>query len=151
MFKRAIILLIIFLSLLPLLAYETGKEPAKAALYSFLIPGGGQYYNESIWKTFFWGGSEVGFIALTSYHQSKFNEYKDKRDKTSDLIEWKKWDKKAGDQLHKRNNGFWWLGSTLVLSMMDAYVDAALFNYDEEENKLKLKFSHNYLGLEFNF
>jgi hypothetical protein len=151
MLKKVILCLIIASFCFSLLAYDTGKSPSKAALYSFLIPGGGQYYNESTWKSILWGGSELGFIALTSYHHNKFLDYKDKRNNASNQEEWAKWNKEAGDQLHKRNNGFWWLGSTLILSMMDAYVDAALFDFAEEKQKLELQFNLNYLGLQFNF
>lgn len=151
MLKKLTLIILGLIFTFSIFAYETGKNPSKAALYSFLIPGGGQYYNESSWKTIFWGGSEIGFIALTSYHHNKFKDYKDKRTKAEDLTEWKKWDREAENQLHKRNNGFWWLGSTVILSIIDAYVDASLYNFDEEEKKLKLQFSHNYLGLEFKF
>lgn len=151
MLKKITLILLISILTLSLFSYETGKNPSKAALYSFFIPGGGQYYNESYWKTAFWGGAEIGFIALTSYHHNKFLEYKDKRANTTDPEEWKKLDSKAGDQLHKRNNGFWWLGSTIILSVMDAYVDAALFDYEEEDKKLNLQFGANYLGIEFKF
>lgn len=151
MLKRLIVPILTLLFSISLFAYETGKSPNKASLYSFIVPGGGQYYNESPWKTILWGGSEIGFIALTSYHQSRFNDYKDKRDNSTNLDDWNKWDREAGDQLHKRNNGFWWLGSTLILSMLDAYVDASLFDYEEEEKKLNLQFSTNYLGLQFKF
>ncbi len=151
MLRKIILSLIIITLCLPLIAYDTGKSPGKAAFYSFIIPGGGQYYNESNWKTLFWGGSEIGFIALTSYHHNKFLDYKEKRENASNLEEWAKWNKEAGDQLHKRNNGFWWLGSTLILSMMDAYVDASLYNYEEENQKLKLQFNLNYLGIQYNF
>lgn len=151
MLNKLTLIILVLIFTLSLFSYETGKSPSKAALYSFLIPGGGQYYNESTWKTIFWGGSEVGFIALTSYHHNRFKDYKDKRAKAEDLTEWEKWDREAENQLHKRNNGFWWLGSTVILSMMDAYVDAALFNYDEEDKKLKLQFDYNYLGIEFKF
>ncbi len=151
MFKRILNPILILLFSISLYSYDTGKSPSKAAFYSFIVPGGGQYYNEAPWKSLLWGGSELGFIALTSYHQNKFNEYKDKRSKATTTEDWKKWDKKAGDEIHKRNNGFWWLGSTVILSMMDAYVDAALFNYEEEDNKLKIQFSLNYFGLQFRF
>lgn len=149
--KKLLCLLLILIAYLPLLSYDTGKSPGKAAFYSFLLPGAGQYYNESYSKAFFWATSEIAFISITSYHQAKFEDYKDKREKASNLSDWEKWDRKAADQLHKRNNGFWWLGSTLILSMMDAYVDAALFDYEAEEQKLKLQFDLNYLGLEFRF
>ncbi len=151
MVKKILMSLVILIFSYPIFAYDTGKSPGKAALYSFIIPGGGQYYNESTWKTVLWGGSEIGFIVLTSYHHNKFLDYKDKRNKASNPQEWAKWDREAGDQLHKRNNGFWWLGSTLILSMLDAYVDAALYNFDDEDQKLKVQFNLNYLGLEYNF
>ncbi len=151
MLKRSFLLILILGFSISLFSYDTGKSPSKAAFYSFIVPGGGQYYNESPWKSVLWGGSEVGFIALTTYHHSKFKDYKDKRAKATTTEEWNKWDREASDQLHKRNNGFWWLGSTITLSMMDAFVDAALFNYDEEEKKLNLQFTYNYLGLQFKF
>lgn len=149
--RKYCLTLIIALLFVSGFAYETGKSPGKAALYSFFIPGGGQYYNEAPWKALFWGGTEVGFIALTAYHQKEFNNCKDHRSKATNEADWTKWNKKAGDELRNRNNGFWWLGGTIILSVMDAYVDAALFNYEEEERKLNLDFSYNYLGLEFRF
>ena len=149
--KRILLPILILILTLPLLSYETGKNPKKAALYSFVIPGGGQYYNESIWKTALWSGAEVGFIALSTYHHTKFNDYKDKRDKATNDADWKHWNSEASDQLSKRNNGFWWLGSTVILSVIDAYVDAAMFNYDEEKEALELQFSYNYVGLQFKF
>jgi len=35
--------------------------------------------------------------------------------------------------------------------VLDAYVDAALYDYEEEEKKLNLQFNANYLGIEFKF
>lgn len=149
--RRVILVLLILLLVVSSFAYDTGKNPKKAALYSFLIPGGGQYYNEAPWKVLFWGGTEVGFIALAAYHQKEFSKCQDKRGSAIEPEVWTKWNKKAGDERRNRNNMFWWLGGTIVFSMMDAYVDAALFNYEAEERKLNLDFSYNYLGLEFKF
>lgn len=151
MSKKLSLILIILLVAISSFAYETGKSPKRAALYSLFIPGGGQYYNEAPWKTLLWGGTEVGFIALATYHQKEFNKCQDNRNSAIDQEVWAKWNKKAGDERRNRNNMFWWLGGTIIFSMMDAYVDAALFNYEEEERKLNLDFSYNYLGLEFKF
>ncbi len=155
MIKRLIIILFSLLLCSQIFSedktYDSGRDPNKAALYSLMIPGGGQYYNDNYYKTAFWGSAEVGFIALTLYHNSLVNDYKDKRSNASSQDQWDKWNYEVGDQLEKRNNGLWWLGGTLILSIVDAYVDAALFNYDQEKERINLELNYNYIGLNYKF
>ena len=49
------------------------------------------------------------------------------------------------------NNDIWWIGITAALSMIDAYVDAHLSDFEEQDGKLKLRFSQTNLGLEYRF
>lgn len=54
-------------------AYATGKNPARAAWLSAILPGGGQFYNGQAWKGIVLGGVEGFLIGATAY---KLNEYR---------------------------------------------------------------------------
>ncbi|MGC8894984.1 MAG: DUF5683 domain-containing protein [candidate division WOR-3 bacterium] len=60
-------------------AYLTGKNPARAAWLSAIIPGAGQFYNGQAWKGLLLGGIE-GFLAgmtatkLIEYRQDPSEE-----------------------------------------------------------------------------
>ena len=71
------------------------------------IPGAGQFYNEDYLK-----GSLV--IASEIYTLSMANKF------SSNLV--------------KRNNFIWWSLGIYILSIIDAYVDAELSSFPEEEN-----------------
>lgn len=131
--------------------YYSGKNPKKAATLSLFIPGGGQYYNESYIKSAFWATTEVFFIGLTYYHYSRVVYWQDKRSEAVDESTWNNCNGHVKDQLEKRNNGYWWLGGTIILSVMDAFVDATLYNYDKEKQKIHMELSYNYIGLKYDF
>ena len=48
-------------------------------------------------------------------------------------------------------NDIWWLGITAGLSMLDAYVDAHLSDFESEKEKIRLRFSGDALLLQYNF
>jgi hypothetical protein len=127
--------------------FDLPKKPMRSAFYSLIIPGGGQYYNENYWK---FGGVvaiEGYFIARTIYHQLEANSHYDKYRKSLLQTDYQNY-------LHyyyEVKNDYWWLGTTIVLSMIDAYVDAHLFNYDANKEKINLKFFDKKISLEFKF
>ncbi|MCX6273249.1 MAG: DUF5683 domain-containing protein [Bacteroidetes bacterium] len=118
-------------------------SPNKAALYSAVIPGLGQVYNRKYWKTpviyvgfgtfyYFIHANNVeyqkfkdayDFVAGGRTDQSKHNSYADKYAESSLL---------DGRNYYRRNRDFsiilasaWYL-----LNVVDAAVDAYLFDYD---------------------
>ena len=140
------LLLLIFLST-NIMAYDTPKKPLKAAIFSLVLPGGGQYYNGSKIKFAFVFVAESSLIAVTSYHIYKSEHYYNLYKSSLDELDYQNYLK----YYYKLKNDYWWLGTTVILSMIDAYVDAHLFDYDEKKRKIHLKFSSNAIGLQYDF
>ncbi len=120
----------------------------KAAVLSFVIPGGGQFYNESYLKSGIVFGLEASLIALTVYHQIETDHYYDKYRRTTNHDFYKKYIK----YYNKKQSDYWWTGAVIFLSTIDAYVDAHLYDFDSKKEKVRLKFfANNAVGLEYRF
>ncbi len=93
------------------------KNPNAAVLRSLLVPGWGQYYNGQKWKAALVAAAELGEIGTAIY--------------------WHRESKRVNDDHFKlvyedyRNAAYWFLAGTIILSMLDAYVDAQLSDFDE--------------------
>lgn len=113
------------------------KSPTKAMLFSTLLPGSGQFYNESYWKI----PIILGLAAYWGYEwQSMNNSYKSYRDLYSkSLIT----SPPNGNYQYKlirdfyrteRDKFAWYLGILYVANILDAYVDANLFEFDVSDD-----------------
>jgi len=95
-------------------------SPARAMAYSFFIPGGGQFYNGKYLKGLIIASAELGCVANAVIQ----NQYlKDEKNPYNREI-----------YRDRRNLSYWWLAGIILYSMADAYVDAHLFNFDEDES-----------------
>lgn len=145
----SIIVLTLFLTSLLAEGEIRKKQPLKAVVLSCLIPGGGQLYNRKLLKSGFVLAIEGSFIGLAAYHHLEAEKYYDKYkvnpESNSDYYEeYKKY-------YNKRQSDFFWVGTIIFLSAIDAYVDAHLFDFEEKKNKIHLKFENNTVGLVYNF
>jgi hypothetical protein len=131
------------------------KSAMGAVLRSAVLPGWGQYYNESYWKVpIVLGISGFLIYGMISEHQN-FTEYSDLYDAT--VTE----DNPSGNLLLKRYREFyrdnrdtygWWLFVTYLLQLADAYVDAALFSFDvSPESSLTLLPRPGGMGMQLRF
>ena len=106
------------------------KSPWGAVLRSAIIPGLGQFYNESYWKIpIIWG---VGALFISGWVYNN-NLYKDNKNL---FIE-------TGINLYKNNRDFYrdqrdnftiYLVILYILNLVDAYVDAHLFDFTVQED-----------------
>jgi len=114
------------------------KSPWGAVLRSAILPGFGQFYNESYWKV----PVVLGFIGYFVYvWNDQNNLYKKYRDLYTASLE----DNVTGNpsdylrirEFYKdqRNNFAIYIGLTYFLQLVDAYVDAQLFDFTVEEDK----------------
>jgi hypothetical protein len=147
-----ILLLLLMLLAGSLNALEYQKKPYKAMLYSAILPGGGQLYNEAYIKTAVVAGLQAYLISRAFYLDGKADHYQVLMDDYAPG--------EMGYEINKtKRNGYrddlrsdyWWMGTVLVLSVADAFVDAHLFNYKAEKNKINLKFSDKKLQMEYRF
>jgi len=119
--------------------FRMKKSPTVAVLLSAALPGAGQFYNESYWKIPIVGGL-VGYFGYEYFRNN--NLYKDYRDR---YVESQTGVNPSGDPNLKilrefyrdqRDDFVWYFLIVYVINMVDAYVDAHLFDFDVKEDKL---------------
>ncbi|MDP4117043.1 MAG: DUF5683 domain-containing protein, partial [Bacteroidota bacterium] len=108
------------------------KSPWGAVLRSAVVPGLGQIYNQSYWKApVVWGVS--GWFVYNWFYNDK--KYKDNKELY----------RKFNVTTYRTNRDFYrdqrdlfaiYLGITYFLNLVDAYVDAHLFDFTVDENKM---------------
>ena len=113
--------------------YHMTKSPWGAVARSAILPGLGQIYNESYWKApVVWG--IIGYFISVWIDQN--NLYKDYRDLFDDSITD---DNPNGNSEYLRLREFYrdqrndfaiYIVLTYLLNLVDAYVDAHLFDFD---------------------
>ncbi len=131
------------------------RSPSKAMLYSALLPGAGQFYNESYWKIpIIWG---VGgyFVYEIINNNNKYIDYRDlyansqtEANPNGDL-RYKNLREFYRDQ---RDQFYLYAGLVYLINLVDAYVDAHLFDFDVSD-KIKIqgvKGSNSLMNLKIN-
>ncbi len=114
-----------------------GKSTTIAMLSSMAIPGLGQIYNGSYWKApVVWG---FGYYFYSVYHhQDKL--YKEARAMYDTTVTLKNpFGSNSARNLrdfykNQRNIFGWYMVITYLLNVLDAYVDAALYNFEVSPN-----------------
>ncbi len=92
------------------------KNPTGALLRSLIFPGWGQFYNRKYSKAFLFFGGEAGLIATAIHlNQQVVSTHGELQ----------------ASYRNNRNTANWFLLATIVFSMLDAYVDASLADFDE--------------------
>ena len=119
------------------------KKPKRAAIYSAIIPGAGQIYTEKYWKVPI---IYAGLITSAYYINESNNLYLSYKNSYLDRLEGNSidpvYEEYSDSQLitltnhHKRNreiSTFCFIGIYLI-NIIDASVNAHLFNYDVSED-----------------
>jgi hypothetical protein len=108
-----------------------GPSPGGAALRSFILPGWGQAANHKWLKTVGFLGAYAGFWAWSiSLHQERMDAVGRFNAASTDSAR-SRWKAEIDRTTSARNGKYWMAGLTLLLSVADAYVDAALANFDK--------------------
>ncbi len=125
-------------------------SPKKATIYSMVLPGLGQAYNKKYWKIpiiYAGFGTLIYFINQNSNEYNKFKEaYKYVYDKdtvptnNNYVTRYNLDELKTGKNYYRRNLEISYIltGALYILNIIDASVDANLFDYDIS-NDLSLK------------
>jgi hypothetical protein len=149
---KRIILLIAFAALMftGLAAFDTGRQPTKAAVLSLAVPGGGQYYNNQYVKCAVFGGAELFLIGRLVYDTNRQNHYYDLA-KNSISMDYVDYVRKYNHYFARSQSDRWWLGTVVFLSVMDAYVDAHLYNFEQTKQELHIKLQDGKATLSLDF
>ncbi|MGD8779928.1 MAG: DUF5683 domain-containing protein [Ignavibacteria bacterium] len=112
------------------------KSPWGAVLRSALVPGFGQFYNESYWKI-------PVFFGFFGYYLYGWIHYNDKYKTYRDLYSQSLIDDENGNSDYRTYRDFYvdqrdkfaiYIGLTYFINLVDAYVDAHLFDFNVEED-----------------
>ncbi|HMQ78703.1 MAG TPA: DUF5683 domain-containing protein [Ignavibacteria bacterium] len=118
--------------------FRMRKSPTTAVLLSAVLPGAGQFYNQSYWKVPIIGGL-VGYFGYEYFRNN--NLYKDYRDEyaasQTEINPDGDFTLKTLREFYRdqRDDFVWYFLIVYVISMVDAYVDAHLFDFDVSEDK----------------
>ena len=94
------------------------RSPTGAMLRSLFLPGWGQLYNGQYLKAALAIAAETGLVATAIYwNQQVVKAPPDSNERLT--------------YQQNRNTAYWFLAGTILLSMLDAYVDAHLSDFDE--------------------
>lgn len=138
-FKQLLLTVLFLLSIMSATA-QTTKEPMRAMLYSAAVPGGGQFYTGSYIKAGVVIGLQSFLVSSAIYNYQQMRSYRADNDTVNETL--------YHDALR---SDYWWMGITVGLSMADAYVDAHLYNFEQEKAKVHLKFEDKLLKVEYRF
>ncbi|UCE18510.1 MAG: hypothetical protein JSV84_16935 [Gemmatimonadota bacterium] len=105
------------------------KSPTGAMIRSAVVPGWGQFYTEHYVKSGLIFCIESGLV-ISALVQ-------DKKARDAYAVDYEEY----LDRLDRRNGYLWWTAGVIVFSMIDAYVDAHLFGFDEDRSSLKIRSS----------
>lgn len=117
------------------------KSPKWAMYRSLVVPGWGQLYNGKIIKAIGFAAAETYFIYCYVYYHKKFKEYARKRreaDLNDNEMDFLFYTRRKDFYMDQRNAQGWYLALTIILSIMDAYVDAYLINFEKD---MKISFN----------
>ncbi len=110
-----------------------GKKPTTALVLSMLVPGGGQAYNGKWLKALIVAGGEVAFLERLAYEYRMVSRFRSKVEcarlwgNTADA---NRYESKLRHHKSHRTDFIWWTSLYVVLSMVDAYVDAHLAGFN---------------------
>jgi hypothetical protein len=108
------------------------KSPGNAMLFSAILPGAGQFYNESYWKVPIVFGFGLYFVSSWLDNNRRYADYRDKY--SASLAQ-----NPAGDprllavrEFYKeqRDSFTWYFLILYLLNIADAYVDASLYDFN---------------------
>jgi hypothetical protein len=121
----------------PQRSWQKQKNGRVALFSSLLFPGLGQLYNERAFWSVVAAGAEFYFIGNIIVQQRLTNHYRTLKNQPIDPSDPAQVAKQQQDTilflLHRDNRvqSTWLLGLTILLSGLQAYVDAHLFDFDD--------------------
>lgn len=113
------------------------KSPMGAFWRSAILPGWGQFYNESYWKIPIIWGVSGWFVYMWIDRNNQYQNYKDLYLQSLTSFSENAGYKKLRDFYRDDRDLFaLYIGITYFLNLIDAYVDAHLFDFDVGINNI---------------
>lgn len=110
--------------------FQMTKSPWGAVARSAIIPGWGQFYNESYWKIPVIWGTAAWFVYNWVDNNNLYNDYRSLYQSTQNEY----YRRLRNFYRDQRDNFTIYLGLLYLLNLVDAYVDAHLFDFNVDNN-----------------
>jgi hypothetical protein len=114
------------------------KSPTTAVLLSAALPGAGQFYNESYWKVPIVVGLGGYFVVEFLHNNTLYKQYRDEYEASIGLLPGSSGDETAlrFREFYKdqRNEFAFYFLILYFVNLVDAYVDAVLFDFDMSDD-----------------
>jgi hypothetical protein len=126
--------------------YKEQRSGRLAMLYALLVPGLGQIYNEKPFKAAIAAGAETFYLSQVLLNERYSERQKKLRSQFPvGSSEFEFHDFWVGEYHQRSIDYIWWSGGVLFITIVDAYVDAHLFDM---RFKVKPAASRDRVGLE---
>ena len=112
------------------------QNPTVALFKSMLVPGWGQLGNKKFVKAGIIIALEGALVTTLVHYSEKTSDARYKFDRAVDLNEKARLFNEFQSAKSERNRFSWYLGTTIFLSMFDAYVDAHLAKFPKYEKRI---------------
>ena len=117
-------------------------EPGKAALYSLVIPGGGQFYNRRWWKVPLAISADVTAVSIALYWSEQYNDYSNAYERflageinsINGVVNISTMQINR-DRLRQYRDYSWFaVGIVHIVTVVEAFVDRHLLEFDMNED-----------------
>lgn len=119
--------------------FQMTKSPWGAVARSAIIPGWGQFYNESYWKIPIIWGTAAWFVYNWIDNDKLYNDYKSLYQTTENEY----YRRLRNFYRDQRDNFTIYMGLLYLLNLIDAYVDAHLFDFNVQDDLTRTGFQIN--------
>jgi hypothetical protein len=106
--------------------FASSKSPGLAVLLSAVVPGAGQAYNESYWKIPIVLGLGIYFASEWLHNNRLVKDFREQFNITGNTQDLVRRDFYKG----QRDTFSWYLAILYFANLLDAYVDASLYDFD---------------------
>ncbi len=148
--KRAIVIILILLTYQQVFAEDgpffSGRNPTTAMLLS-AIPGGGQIYNKQYIKAGIDILAESLLIGTAINYHIKMSDAYSQYEETHNQAFYDEYN----FYFQHRQSMLWWWATVKLLAVIDAYVDAKMFNFNEKKKKLDVEFQGLGMSIKYRF
>jgi hypothetical protein len=113
--------------------WSTGVNPTGAVLATPLFPGWGQLYTDNFWKAGLAYGAQMYFWTNIFSRDRQAVRARDFANTfPPDDPNYDRYNAIAEESWEQMRDFAWWSGGILLIIALDAYVDAHLFNFDQD-------------------
>ncbi|MBD3289834.1 hypothetical protein GF337_13595 [candidate division KSB1 bacterium] len=96
------------------------KSPQTAMICALIFPGLGQLYNGKKLKALILGGAEIGLLINSIYLNQMYKQSTSEAEREF--------------YIQNRNLSTWYLVGVVLYNILDAFVDAHMYNFDESKD-----------------